>query len=158
MISRATLLAAFAFAALPVAGVARIPVSLCLRGETPVFSCAIETRRVAVCGDGRHAIYRFGRPGRIELQIRGGSVAMRSYSGGGETQLGFARRGYRYVVYDRTVRTAFGADGRHDPASTAGLLISHAGRLLSKRECREPGAALDVAAIPPLPTGKFLEH
>lgn len=131
--------------------------TLCRPGEVPVFSCAIGTRVAAVCTGRGGPVYRFGRPGRVELTARNLSIATRAYSGGGETQISFRRGAFTYVVYDRTVRTAFGADGRNDPAITAGVAVRRGGRTISDRQCRGE-ATLDTARAARLPAGGFIEH
>jgi hypothetical protein len=136
--------------------------TLCTAAERPVFSCPIGAKTVSVCAPRRGAAilaYRFGRPGRIELAHRGGlTLAERGYSGGGETQLSFARNGYRYVVYDRTVRTGLAADGRNEPAFDQGLVVVRGGRVVSHRRCSAESGGMDGRAVARLPRGTFVEH
>ncbi len=123
------------------AGAPRPTGSLCLRGEEPLFSCPVRERIASVCGRGGEAVYRFGHPSRIELQARGLTNAERAFSGAGETQIAFENNGSRYVIYDRLVRTSFGAAGHHDPQATAGVIVRKGGKLVSNATCDGSGGA-----------------
>lgn len=124
--------------------------SLCRATEAVIFECRAGTKMIAVCGKrggpaGKSAQYRFGNPGKLELTYpRDGatagflSYATAPYSGGGESQISFARGAHVYVVYERTQRTSFGADGRHDPKFEAGVFVKRRGKLLSSRKCTTP--------------------
>ena len=85
------------------------------------------------------AEYRFGRPGQIKLQGRDLHIGEQNYSGGGEDQIYCQSNGYRYIVYDRTLRTGFGADGRNDPQSSSGLVVQKGGRTVSSTRCGGEG-------------------
>lgn len=154
------------FVALPLlvlAGGARPPApaaqTLCKPKEVPLFTCTISGKVASVCAAPRSATYRFGRPGRVELEVAGGRRAQRGYSGGGETQVTFDRAGWRYVVYDRTVRTGFGSDGRHDPEMTSGVLVLKDGKIIADRRCTGGGDdAIDAAGGAVLPEGPFTER
>ena len=139
-------------------GRARAPAaSLCRAGEPQTFSCPVGRKLVSICGEGVRAVYRFGRPGRVELEARGPTTAQVGYSGGGETQAAFANHGYTYVVYDRTVRTRVTADGRHDPAFTQGLLVVKAGRVLADRPCGAD-ATLTSRGVEGMAPGAVVDH
>ena len=71
--------------------------SLCTAAETPLFTCAIGREIVSVCGGKISATYRYGRPGRVELKSRALTIASRSYSGGGETQITATKRDWTYL-------------------------------------------------------------
>lgn len=62
-------------------------------------------------------------------------MAIRSFGGGGETQIATTNNGYSYTMFDRTTRTAFGTDGRNDPQSVTGLIVRKDGKRLSSRIC-----------------------
>lgn len=132
--------------------------TLCAVNEKPLFSCPIGGNLVSVCAAGGKATYRFGRPGRIELTSGSLTQASRGYSGGGETQISAANAGFVYTVFDRTTRTAFRTDGRHDAAFTNGLLVRRGGRTILSRKCGgEPVlASRDTEQI--VPGGTFVEH
>jgi hypothetical protein len=141
------------------------PAGLCGPREAAIFACDISDRSVAVCvGEDGHAQYRAGRPGRVELASpprgEGLSYASRGYSGGGESQVRFTRGAYAYVVYSGVYRTAFGPDGRHDPAFVSGLVVTRGGRTIMQRKCIRPAdAVLDLpAAQKRMPEAEFLEH
>ena len=148
-----------AFLSLPGLGEAveaRNAPSLCSRGEKRLFSCGIGRKLVSVCSrsDGT-ATYRFGRPGHVQMRAGNLRFAQRAYSGGGEQQIWFENNGYRYVVYERLVRTAFGQDGRHDPQASAGLLVQQGGKTLSDRQCR---GVIASGAASLIPRDVFVEH
>ena len=133
--------------------------SLCKPSESTLFACPIAKGLLSACRHKGVATYRFGRPGRIELEIRGGRFAQRGYSGGGEAQILFQRKDHSYVVYDRLVRSAFGADGRNEPQSTSGLLVQRRGRTLSNRQCIGKGEySIDRRGAAHVPSGPFTEH
>lgn len=134
--------------------------SLCTPGEAVLFSCPIGNKLVSVCGQspGR-SIYRFGRPGRIELQATNLRRASTGFSGGGEGQIYFERKSYRYILFDKTVRTGFGPDGRHDPQFSSGLLVMRSGRLVSSGSCGGSGEAIGSAAVADyMPEGDYVPH
>jgi hypothetical protein len=112
--------------------------SLCRAGETVLFQCRIGAGLAAVCGDraAHDARYRFGTPGRIELESPAHALvyARAGYSRGGEIQFHFAKAGYEYVVYSRIVRTNFGRGG-NNPKEENGLFVRHGGRIVSQRRC-----------------------
>ena len=117
--------------------------SLCAVGEQVIFHCSIGRRMVSVCG-GRAtaplAQYRFGTPGDIELAYPGPgqsalTFAREAYSGGGALQIRFSNGGYDYAVYERTVRTGFGADGRHFPRFSDGVMVRRGRRLVANLAC-----------------------
>jgi hypothetical protein len=82
-----------------------------------------------------------------------------AYSGGGETQIAFARNGFDYVVYSRVVRTGFGPEGRHDPQDQAGVFVKKGGRTISDRRCTEaPGPAASAPWVDEDAAEEFLEE
>ena len=129
-----------------------------------MFECDTGRQRVAVCAAVTNVQYRAGRPGHIALasppRSAGLSYANRPYSGGGEAQVTFANGRYAYTVYSNVIRTSFGADGRHDPAFGAGVIVTRDGRPLSARRCVAPAdATLDLTlATKRLAEGNFVEH
>jgi hypothetical protein len=137
-----------------------VPASLCDVGETVLFSCPLRGRLVSVCGQApARSIYRFGRPGRIELQSRDLRHASRMFSGGGESQIHFERDGYRYILFDRTVRASFASEGRNEPQVSSGLLVQHAGRLRTSTPCGGSGeAAVSSALAAYMPEGVYIPH
>ncbi|WP_082795005.1 hypothetical protein [Sphingomonas sanguinis] len=126
---------------------------LCQAGETKIFACPIGGKLVAVCGVGKQAVYRYGRPGRIEMTARAMTLAQRAYSGGGETQIQVANKDYRYILFDKTVRTGFGADGRNMPDMRSGLIVQRGGRTLSNRECDDDAPISTSKAVQFMPSG-----
>lgn len=136
----------------------------CAAGERVLFGCMAGAKAVSLCARGKAVQYRYGAPGRSELifpETAGGTgltVASTGYSGGGESQVSFARAGVRYVVYSRTVRTNFGPGG-NDPKFTAGVAVMRNGRQIAHRRCTSPeDATLDQAAAERLlPLGEFVQ-
>lgn len=131
--------------------------ALCMPAETPLFTCTLGTRRASVCQTGGKAIYRYGRPGRIELSTQWLTLASRSFSGGGETQIAAANNGYSYTMFDRTVRTGFGADGRNDPQSETGLVVRRGSKQLSSRRC-DNDTPISSRSREVIPGGLFVPH
>jgi len=113
------------------------PASLCTAREAVFFSCPIGTRQVAVCGSKSGARYRYGSPSRIELEVATVTSVSRGFAGGDETQITASHGDYSYTVFDRTLRTSFDADGRHDPAFSSGLIVRRGGRTISARRCND---------------------
>jgi hypothetical protein len=164
-------LAAAGLAALgPAPGAARLrpraaaPQSLCRPGEDVLFQCRVGRQTAALCAgagagrEGRFVQYRFGRPGAVELALpaqgsAGLSWASAGYSGGGEIQVNVRAGRHLYVLYSRTVRTAFGRDGNR-PDFRAGVAVVRGGRILSDRRCAN---ADDFVGSPAdlLPEGEF---
>ena len=137
---------------------ARAGVSLCQGPEMVLFTCPIERKIVSVCGLGPgRAVYRFGVPGRVEIEIADLRYASTGFSGGGESQVQATGPGYRYVVYTEIHRTGFGADGRHDPQSSSGLFVERGGRTVSSRVCAREGA-FDSRVEAMMPGGEYVPH
>ena len=133
------------------------PTTLCTASEKPLFSCPIGRKLVSVCAGSGKPVYRFGAPGRVELTSTNLSTASVGYSGGGETQIAATNGAYRYIVYDRTVRTGFGEDGLHHPEFDSGLIVRRGARTLSSRACSaEP--VLGTAKAGVLPPGAFVDR
>ena len=142
--------------------------SLCHVPETALFSCRIGTRVVSICaqpegeqarGEQAHggAVYRFGRPGHIELEATGLHYAEHGFAGGGETQVYADTPTHRYVVFDGIMRTAFGADGLHYPQPYSGLFVQRGGTIVSSRFCAEE-TTFSPLAEKLLPTGDYTPH
>ena len=132
--------------------------SLCQASETVLFNCEITTKLVSICGQGQErAIYRFGRPDRIELEATNLHRAEQGFSGGGETQVYFSTSTYRYIVYDQVVRTSFGDDGRHDPQERSGLIVQKDRKTIADQQCAMPGTFKRlIEAL--VPAGDYLPH
>lgn len=132
--------------------------SLCMAGETPIFSCPLGIKQAAVCGSGKQAIYRYGRPGKIEMASRSMMLAKQGFSGGGETQIQVTNKDYMYVLFDKTTRTGFGADSHNDPESRSGLLVRRGGRTLLSKECSDDTPIPSRAANFMPADGKVVAH
>ena len=90
------------------------------------------------------------------MQSGGLSHARRGYSGG-ESQIRFERGAYRYVLFDKTVRTGF--NGRNDPQFSSGLVIQHNGRRVSLTACGGSGESDGSGALADyMPKGEFIEY
>ena len=144
----------------------RLAGSLCRAPEVVLFTCDMGTKTVSICGrEQGGAAYRFGRPGRVELEASDLHLADRGWSGGGETQVYADTPTHRYIVYNRMIRTAFGPDGLHDSRITSGLLVQRGGRTVWSRECGmskifDPFAGrFDQRLIEKLlPEGDYVDH
>lgn len=140
---------------------AHLSVSLCRGQEVTIATCPIGKKLVSVCGWGeRQSVYRFGRPDRIELEVRDPHFAEQIFSGGGEAQIHFAKDVYRYILFDKTVRSGFGAESHNNPQFSAGLIVQKNGRQLTERLCSMTTGAFinaDLAARY-LEAGEYIEH
>jgi hypothetical protein len=92
------------------------PSSLCAKDEKIVFSCSLKRsmKVVSLCSsakltkDGGYLQYRFGAPGKIELEFpdnRADSQKVFKYSHYfrakvDDTEISFSRNGYTYTVFD----------------------------------------------------------
>lgn len=140
--------------------------SLCRAPEAVLFTCQVGSKTVSICGQEKGgALYRFGRPGRIELEATDLHRAHDGWSGGGETQVYADTPTHRYVVYDRMVRTGFGADGHNDPKETVGVMVQSGGQTISSRLCALPKIYDPLSAVfnqqltqTLLPEGDYVPH
>lgn len=132
--------------------------SLCRAPETVLFTCTVGAEVVSLCGqEPSRVVYRFGRPGHVELEATDLRVAERAFSGGGETQVYADTPTHRYIVYDRVVRTSFDGDGRHDPQEQAGLVVQSGGQTISSQRCAS-SATFDPLIRTLVPTGDYAPH
>ena len=133
--------------------------SFCARPEVTLFSCPVGVKTVSVCAHGGQAVYRYGKVPRIEIEGHRLKFAETAFSGGGESQIVFENNGYRYIVYDSTVRTSFGADGKHDPKFMTGLIVQKAGRTISNASCVGTGdSGMSPNASKSMPAGTYVPH
>ena len=110
--------------------------SLCGEGEQAAFACAIKSseKRLSICLRDRAVLYRFGKPGHIELEYPGDRETAKfvraesPYPDGLETVLRFERGGVRYLL-DHEDGTGEGAD------SFAWLTVTRGEKQLAKLEC-----------------------
>jgi hypothetical protein len=111
----------------------------CAMEETPIFACNLANgKRVAVCGLGEHiGQYRYGGS-KPELVLNGADYAYQMYSGGGESQIAFSSRGYRYILFSRMVRTNFSAGEPNYPAITDGLIVLRGDKFVGLHLCSDP--------------------
>lgn len=165
--SAAALLAAVLVAALTGAAPAqpRPAESLCRPPEAVVFACRVGIKTVSICGQQERggAVYRYGRPGRVELEASDLRRAHTGWPGGGETQVYADTPTHRYIVYDRMVRTGFDDEGHNRSEMTEGLVVQSGGRTLSNQGC-----AQSVGLLPPafdqrlieklVPEGEYVPH
>jgi hypothetical protein len=139
------------------------PKSLCRTDEATLFSCRFGDRVVSVCNAGSKG--KAGVTARVRQSngpVRTGSgvfSASRSFSGGGEAQIGFARKQQAWTIYDRTLRTRLADDGHHDAAITTGLMVRKDGTTIAEDACDPKTMSGSVdAALPYLNVGDFFEH
>lgn len=128
--------------------------SLCRPPEAVLFTCRVGIKVVSICGqqDRSGAVYRYGRPNRIEIEIPDLHRAQTGWPGGGETQVYADTPTHRYVVYDRMVRTGFDDEGHNRSEMTQGLVVQSGGRMLSSQDCAQP-----VGLMPPAFNQRLLE-
>jgi hypothetical protein len=137
--------------------------SLCRVPEMALFSCKIGIKVVSICdqpqGDQAQAgaVYRFGRPGHVELEVTGLHYAQQGFAGGGETQVYADTPTHRYIVFDEIVRTNFGPDGHHDPQADSGLFVQSGGKIVSSHPCTE-ALTFSQLAEKLIPAGDYVPH
>ena len=132
--------------------------SLCRAPETVLFTCDVGTKVVSICGQEQSgAVYRFGRPGHVELEATDLHRAERGESGGGDDQVYADTPTHRYIIYPQFVRTGFGDDGLHYPKFTSGLLVQSGGRTVLSRECTLP-VTFDPITRTLVPEGEYVPH
>ncbi len=140
--------------------------SLCRPPETVLFTCRVGARMVSICGRTKEqggAVYRYGRPGRLEVEAADLRRAFEGWPGGGGTQAYADTPTHRYVVFDRMVRTGFDEEGHNIARMTQGLLVQSRGRTLSRQECAQPlgrePPAFDQRLLETLvPEGDYVPH
>lgn len=108
----------------------------CAPEESEIFACNLANgKRVAVCGLSEWiGQYRYGGS-KPELVINGADYSHVTYSGGGERQIAFDHRGYRYIVFSRVVRTNFSAGEPNDPAISDGVVILRGKKFVEMQLC-----------------------
>jgi hypothetical protein len=142
---RAITLSALA-AALVLAGsaTARAPdANLCQAGESVEFNCKAGAKVISLCGSGDVIHYRFGRPGRPEMNFPASSQPARSvfhysatgYSGGGEARVRFLNGAFEYVVYTANLAGDWHSDGTRDHEERYGVLVRKGGRNVANIRC-----------------------
>jgi hypothetical protein len=123
--------------------------SLCTKDEVPIASCPIGRRLVSICGRSKRATYRFGRPGKIELEGDNIRYNFTGQWGGGESQIALSRGSWRYVLYDGMVRTGF----------RGGLLVLKNRHIVSDRKCGSVPLVINSSiADDYMPSGPETDH
>ena len=150
------LAAALAFAASP-RGPTHPPPSLCRARERVTFTCPVRGRVLSICGRGSQAVYRYGRPGRVEVEAGSPTFVLEGFSGGGETQVTFHRADVGYLVYQSTVRTAFGPGG-NAPEFSEGVVVRRGGKTLADHPCTGPSAGDLTNGMERAPPAGFVER
>lgn len=134
--------------------------ALCRADEIVLASCQIAKKMASVCGKGGNSVYRFGRPGRIEVEAGRLQYSMQMFAGGGESQIQFRKGLYRYVLFDRMVSRGIDAEGHSPKRVDSGLLVQKGNRKVFERAC-VPGDAvmLNSNAAPRfMVTGRYVPH
>ena len=122
--------------------------SLCMPGETIVFSCQIGPKLVSLCRPQtlqQSLIYRFGSHAGVELAVpapgESPSPVFRLSSapliGGGETAVTVERGGYEYRIYSKVGRSE-GTQGV--PEFEDGIVVSRGGKVSRQMICDDGGA------------------
>lgn len=140
---------------------ARARASLCAPDETLIASCAVGLRLVSVCAAGKVARYRFGRPGRVEIDADRLSYAYRSFAGGGEEQVSFVNGGFRYILYDRVLAGKWDREGHRRREFQSGIWIERGGRRVADRACNGDQALFSGQAralLKDMPRSQYVEH
>jgi len=141
---------------------------LCTKDEKVVFGCNLDKKVLSLCASNSSSSslpafqYRFGMPGRLELQFPNVPSPAKNrfwfsstmFSGGGSAHVRFVNADYEYVLFDSTVRTGFGNDGRNDTKSDAGIVIFHQGKTVSVRHCTND-ASIHAVAYEQMPREEY---
>ncbi|MEL7686699.1 hypothetical protein AAG596_04285 [Citromicrobium bathyomarinum] len=122
----------------------------CSQEEQTLFFCEAGRKQIAVCGvsDAQGnpvAQYRYGSD-TAEIMLTGGRFSNTPYSGGGESQIQFAKGPVRYIVYSRTIRTNFASGEPNNPEFTDGVLVVRDEEVVADRQCTARVEAVDVMA------------
>lgn len=124
--------------------------------DTPetVFACGFGTRRVAVVREGVRLSYRFGPPGRPELELSGdassGNVFYHRtlYARGEDQSLRFTHGAFSYVIFNAWSAPNLYLEGARD---YSGLLVLRNGRVIRRLNCRADGNFLENPLFLTLP-------
>lgn len=138
------------------AGAAGRQKTLCAVGETKIFSCPVRGKLVSVCRDRTGvSTYRFGRPGRIELQSKNLRVAQIGASGNTE-EIFFENNGFQYVVHSGWWKTDPDRRGKRRMEENSGLAVLKRGRVVWRAQC--PSIEwIDESAFDTIPGGPFID-
>jgi hypothetical protein len=110
--------------------------SLCKAPEVTLFTCVIHTKLASVCGVAPgQSVYRFGRPGAVELEGHNLKHNLTGFSGGGDEQIYFSHSQYRYIAYANAERTGFGSDGLLFIKFSSGVRIQKNEKDISNLKC-----------------------
>jgi hypothetical protein len=122
---------------------------LCTIKETVIFNCELRKSVSSLCQSAENGviIYRNGVGGKIILQVSDDEKNERDvfyfsntpYAGGGEAHIRFARLGYTYYLYDKTVKTDEG------PTFSAGIVIYKGERKISNLTCNNDASIRESA-------------
>ena len=111
--------------------------SLCIIGETEVFTCSIDGKTLSICEkDPEHFSYRYGAQNNIELNISSGlRFSTMGFSGGFESRMTFNNGAYDYVVF-----SAMYSLGPTNPEKDmqAGVLVAKDGVKIGRKRCTDP--------------------
>ena len=133
---------------------------LCSPTEEEIFVCKTAKALAYVCAskpfkpDVSVMQYRFGSPGKIQLQypaspaLAAGHFRMSStaYSGGGEGHLAFSNDGYDYILYDRTTAGDWDKQGHRAHTFATGILVRKGKAIVSNIACQRADDTLRAGA------------
>ncbi|MDE2405519.1 MAG: hypothetical protein KGM17_12705 [Sphingomonadales bacterium] len=140
-------------------------VTLCGAGETVIASCPIGrkvgAKLVSVCLAGETARYRFGRPGRVEIDAGGLRYVFRTATAGGEEQISFHVGAYRYMVYDWMYGLGWDKQGHRMHDFRSGVFIERNGRPIADLVCDDADSLFTGKrheVLYALPQTGFVDH
>lgn len=151
------------------ASAAEGPLYLCQPDEQVIFGCEIKHKLLSVCTSADvsktsgYVQYRFGKPGKVELNYPAAKVAPQGkfflssavFNGGGANIIRFNNSGYEYLVFDRMRRTNFTPGEPNDPEFHAGIVTRRHGKITSTRLCDNNDASIRTIAFGILETEEF---
>lgn len=117
-----------------------------LTAPETVFACSFGTRQVEIVREGDGLTYRFGPPGRPELELTGDAASgtlfyhRTLYARGEDQSLRFVNGDHSYVVFNAWSAPNRYLEGARDHS---GLLVLRGGRVIARMDCREGGDFLE---------------
>lgn len=132
---------------------------LCRSEEAKTYTCRVRGAKImSVCGQGADAVYRFGRPGHVKVEVHNPTRGYQMFSGGGETQVTFRAAGTTYMVYQKGVRTGFDKDGHNSTRFFDGILVRRGDRKLADIECVGIEGGNLTVGTDGAPEAPYVEH
>lgn len=122
--------------------------TLCRPAERVVYACSLGRKVVSVCAAPGLITYRFGRPGRPELEIpatpASGVLHVGTVVGGGggsQQSLRFSHAGVEYIVFSAVAGSLTDVPGKR----WSGVYVARGERQLAALACPSTGKATRIS-------------